>query len=69
MVLFRIQRKKNIAMSSQEEIKIDEDFILIRFQNDDDVALTVERQVKTGLIQFQFGLKGNAQFVFNQGNH
>jgi AraC-like DNA-binding protein len=60
---------KDIAMSSQEEIKIDEDFILIRFQNDDDVALTVERQVKTGLIQFHFGLKGNAQFVFNQGNY
>jgi AraC-like DNA-binding protein len=56
-------------MSSQEEIKIDEDFILIRFQNDDDIALTVERQVKTGLIQFHFGLKGNAQFVFNQGNY
>ena len=60
---------KDIAMSSQEEIKIDEDFILIRFQNDDDVALAVERQVKTGLIQFHFGLKGNAQFVFNQGNY
>ena len=56
-------------MSSQEEIKIDEDFILIRFQNDDDVALAVERQVKTGLIQFHFGLKGNARFVFNQGNY
>lgn len=56
-------------MSSQEEIKIDDDFILIRLQNDTNEALTVERQVKTGLIQFHFGLKGNAKFIFNQGNY
>jgi AraC-like DNA-binding protein len=56
-------------MSSQEEIKIDDDFILIRLQNDTNEALTVERQVKTGLIQFHFGLKGNARFIFNQGNY
>lgn len=61
--------KKYIAMSSQEEIKIDEDFILIRLQNDTNEAVTVERQVKTGLIQFHFGLKGNAKFIFNQGNY
>jgi AraC-like DNA-binding protein len=56
-------------MSSQEEIKIDDDFILIRLQNDTNEALTVERQVRTGLIQFHFGLKGNAKFIFNQGNY
>ena len=56
-------------MSSQEEIKIDDDFILIRLQNDTNEPLTVERQVRTGLIQFHFGLKGNAKFIFNQGNY
>ena len=56
-------------MSSQEEIKIDDDFILIRIQNDTHESLTIERQVKTGLIQFHFGLKGNAKFIFNQGNY
>jgi AraC-like DNA-binding protein len=56
-------------MSSQEEIKIDDDFILIRFQNDTHEPLIIERQVKTGLIQFHFGLKGNAKFIFNQGNY
>ncbi len=61
--------KKYIAMSSQEEIKIDDDFILIRLQNDTNEPLTVERQVRTGLIQFHFGLKGNAKFIFNQGNY
>jgi len=55
--------------TNSEEIKIDDDFILIRLQNDTDEPLTVERQVKTGLIQFHFGLKGSAKFIFNQGNY
>ena len=56
-------------MGSQEEIKIEEDFILIRFQNDSDSVFHFERQVNTGLIQFHFGLKGDAKFIFNQGNY
>jgi AraC-like DNA-binding protein len=60
---------KNIAMGSKEEIKIDDDFILIRFQNDSDVASSFERQVNMGLIQFHFGLKGSAKYIFNQGNY
>lgn len=54
---------------NSEEIKIDDDFILIRLQNDTNEALIVERQVRTGLIQFHFGLKGSAKFIFNQGNY
>ncbi|MEO8517354.1 MAG: AraC family transcriptional regulator [Flavobacterium sp.] len=54
---------------NSEEIKIDDDFILIRLQNDTKDSLTVERQVRTGLIQFHFGLKGSAKFIFNQGNY
>ena len=56
-------------MSSPEEIKIDDDFILIRFQNDSDNKISFERQVNQGLIQFHFGLKGTAKFIFNQGNY
>ena len=56
-------------MSSPEEIKIDDDFILIRFQNDTNESISFERQVNNGLIQFHFGLKGNAKFIFNQGNY
>ena len=52
-----------------EEIIIDDDFILIRFQNDSDQKLTFKRQVKTGLIQFHFGLKGNTSFIFNDNNY
>ena len=53
----------------EEEIKIDEDFILMRFQNNTDEVITFQRQVQLGLIQFHFGLKGNANYIFNQGNY
>jgi AraC-like DNA-binding protein len=56
-------------MGSQEIIKIEEDFTLIRFQNDSDETFRAEHQVKTGLIQFHFGIKGKAKFIFNQGNY
>ena len=56
-------------MGSKEEIKIDDDFILIRFQNDTDAATVIERPVTMGLIQFHFGLKGKAKFSFNQGSY
>jgi AraC-like DNA-binding protein len=56
-------------MGSKEEIKIDDDFILIRFQNDTDKASTFQRPVTLGLIQFHFGLKGSAKFIFNNGNY
>ncbi|ESU24264.1 AraC family transcriptional regulator [Flavobacterium enshiense DK69] len=54
-------------MGSMEEIKIEEDFILLRFQNDSEEIVRFERPVNMGLIQFHFGLKGNAKFIFNQG--
>jgi AraC-like DNA-binding protein len=56
-------------MGSQEEIKIEDDFILIRFQNDTGDLLHFERQVNMGHIQFHFGLKGSAKFIFNQGSY
>ncbi|CAN1507174.1 transcriptional regulator SirC [Flavobacteriaceae bacterium] len=56
-------------MGSQEVIKIEDDFILIRFQNDGNETFQVEKQISQGLIQFHFGIKGKAKFVFNQGNY
>ena len=56
-------------MGSQEEIKIEDDFILIRFQNEGNENYQVKRHVAQGLIQFHFGIKGNAKFVFNEGNY
>ena len=56
-------------MGSQEVIKIEEDFILIRFQNDENDVFRVERPINQSLIQFYFGIKGKAKFIFNQGNY
>jgi AraC-like DNA-binding protein len=56
-------------MGSQEVIKIEDDFILIRFQNDENEPFHVEKQINQGLIQFHFGIKGKAKFIFNQGNY
>jgi AraC-like DNA-binding protein len=56
-------------MGSHEEIKIEDDFIVLRFQNDSDETSHYEREVGVGLIQFHFGIKGRAKFIFNQGRY
>ena len=56
-------------MSSEDVITIEEDFTLLRFENDSDEVYYTQREVKSGLIQFHFGLKGKAKFIFNQGNY
>jgi AraC-like DNA-binding protein len=56
-------------MGSQEEIKIETDFVLFRFQNDGNETFKIEKHISQGLIQFHFGIKGKAKFIFNQGNY
>jgi AraC-like DNA-binding protein len=56
-------------MGSQEEIKIENDFILYRFQNDGNETFKIEKHIQQGLIQFHFGIKGKAKFIFNQGTY
>ena len=56
-------------MGSQEEIKIENDFILHLFQNDGGEMYRIEKHVNQGFIQFHFGLKGKGKFIFNQGNY
>ncbi|WP_297511309.1 AraC family transcriptional regulator [Flavobacterium sp.] len=56
-------------MGSIEEIKIEDDFLLLRFQNDGSENYLIKRAVPQGLIQFHYGLKGKAKFIFNEGNY
>jgi len=56
-------------MSSQEIIKIENDFTLLRLQNDGTENYHVKREISNDLIQFHFCLKGSAQFLFNQGSY
>lgn len=60
---------KNTAMGSHEEIMIEDGFYILRFQNDSDETTHFERDVDTDLIQFHFGVKGRAKFIFNQGRY
>ena len=56
-------------MGSHEEIIIEDDFIVLRFQNDSEETSHFERDVDVDLIQFHFGVKGRAKFIFNQGRY
>ena len=56
-------------MGSTETIKIEEDFILMRFQNDSDKTYYTEKSINQGLIQFHFGIKGRVKFIFNEGSY
>ena len=56
-------------MGSKEIIKIDENFILIRFQNESDTTFRVEHPIEQGLIQFHFNIKGRSKFIFNEGTY
>ncbi len=56
-------------MGSTEVVKIEDDFMLIRFQNDGSEPYRAQREVSSGLIQFHFGIKGKAKFIFNSGNY
>jgi AraC-like DNA-binding protein len=56
-------------MGSTEELMIEDGFYILRFQNDSDETTHFEREVDTNLIQFHFGVKGRAKFIFNQGRY
>lgn len=56
-------------MGSTNEIQIENDFILLRFQNDGNETYKINKHIKEGLIQFHFCMKGRAKFVFNQGGY
>lgn len=56
-------------MRSFEELAIERDFCIVRFQNDSEQTERFEKQVETGLIQFHFNVKGKGKFIFNNGNY
>ncbi len=53
----------------EEEIKIEDDFTLIRYQNDSSEPFFAHRGLGSAMIQFYFGLKGNGRFLFTQSNY
>lgn len=60
---------KNVAGSTFQETNLDNGFHLLHFQNDDNEKVIFERNVESSFIQLHFCLKGNASFIFNNGNY
>jgi len=61
--------KENIAKGSYDEVFIDQDFYVLKIQNDTDKLKRIERAIDSTFIQFHFSLKGKAKFLFNEGNY
>ncbi|WP_300441001.1 AraC family transcriptional regulator [Christiangramia sp.] len=62
-------RLKNIAVSISEEIKIEDGFYILKFQNDTSNVKIMSRDIDNSFIQFHFNVKGNSKFLFNNGNY
>ena len=60
---------KNTALGPWEEIVLEPGFILLKISNESTENQTVLRHVDKTYVQFHFCLKGQAQWVFNQGNY
>ncbi len=59
--------KKNNAVSISEELKIEDGFFIIKFQNDTTETRIMSREIDNSFIQFHFSVKGNCKFLFNEG--
>lgn len=60
---------KNVVLGSDEELRLEQGFYILRLQNDSPVTKRISREIDRSFIQFHFCLKGGAKFVFNQGNY
>ncbi len=54
-------------MSAFDEILIEPDFYVFRYQNNTPEIQEVKKEINVGLIQFHFAVKGKSKFVFNNG--
>ena len=61
--------QENIAKGSYDEVLIDQDFYVLKIQNDTACLKRIERAIDSSFIQFHFSLKGDAKFLFNEGNY
>tara|TARA_B110000967_G_scaffold166296_1_gene174303 strand:+ start:279 stop:1166 length:888 start_codon:yes stop_codon:yes gene_type:complete len=60
---------KNNDESMGSRITIEDGFYVLRFQNDTTEVATEVREINSSFIQFHFCVKGQGDFVFNDGNY
>lgn len=61
--------KKNIAEGLLTETKLEDHFLILKFQNDTDEVQTVVRDIDSSFIQFHYAIKGSGVFSFNNGSY
>ena len=61
--------KKNNALGTYRETKVDDGFYVLRLQNDSKEPMQYEREASSAFIQFHFCVKGSAELTFNNGNY
>jgi AraC-like DNA-binding protein len=60
---------ENVVKSAFDEVKIEEGFYALIYQNEGGQIETAEREIDNSFIQFHFCVKGKATFQFNNGNY
>ncbi|MCM8569570.1 AraC family transcriptional regulator [Gramella jeungdoensis] len=60
---------KNNAVSISEEIKIEDGFYILKFQNDTRDTKLMSREIDNSFIQFHFNVKGFSKFLFNNASY
>lgn len=56
-------------MRTIDEVIIEEDFVCLRLKNDTQEMQVFEKDQNLGIMQFHFTIKGEVQFLFNQGSY
>ena len=64
-----ILEDKNNAQGFTEELKVEDGFYLLKFQNETSDNQKIIRDIDSSFIQFHFNLKGNCKFLFNNSNY
>jgi len=60
---------KNVAVSSFEETKVDDGFLVLAYKNDSSSTQNIEKEINSDYIQFHFCVKGLSKFIFNEGRY
>jgi len=60
---------KSIAKGFFIETRADDGVFILTHQNDTQEVKTIEREIDSSFIQFHFCIKGESQFLFNNGNY
>ncbi|MAP55148.1 helix-turn-helix transcriptional regulator [Altibacter sp.] len=59
--------QKNVAQSYYEEVSVDANFFILKFNNETIDSQVFTREIGAHFIQFHFCVKGAAHFSFNEG--